>query len=432
MQTVNVHVHGGRNAYSWLTRNDYITEDGTQGTEGKASEPQLYADITLPSAGSEISVSSSGVSCDVSASLNGTGKGVYFGFPAQVGLRINGGSIATLCDKPASPSTWSGGTYQGSATISGPNTGSTATIDVLFKSGDVNCGCVGSKAWRIRYSWTFTVSHTLTYDANGGTGAPGAEQVSTGVAHTLSSVVPTRTNYDFDGWFSWNTGQIYQPGGTFVSNATSDETIYAVWTARSTLHIIRQRFAEATRYERAGTVLDLTGYQEVGDLVTATFNNNFSGGGQSQQQDYRPFKSWALDAGSKGTLSGASYTFSDTAGANDYVRAQYNPITITFPSPTRSQYLLAGWATSSTGGAVYSPGQQITIYDNTTFYAVWVTSPIWERKNGQWVRHLPSSATPDNVNLIYKRQGGSWSKSAKIYIRQNGQWIQLKGDTTQR
>ena len=178
------------------------------------------------------------------------------------------------------------------------------------------------------------------------------------------------------------------------------------------------------------TTLDVP--DPTGPLITATFNGN---GGQSStpySQINRPFREWTFSDNFHGQFANKVYTYGPEDGVTDTITANYNKATFTFPSASRDQYLFAGWATTPGGNPLYQPESTIDLEADAIFYAVWVTSPIWERKNGQWVRHLPSSATPANVNLIYKRQGGSWSKSAKIYIRQNGQWIQLKGDTTQR
>ena len=42
----------------------------------------------------------------------------------------------------------------------------------------------------------------MSYDANGGTGAPAAQTKTHGTALTLSSTKPTRTGYTFLGWYA--------------------------------------------------------------------------------------------------------------------------------------------------------------------------------------------------------------------------------------
>ena len=71
-------------------------------------------------------------------------------------------------------------------------------------------------------------TYTISYNANGGTGAPEPQTKEYGVSLTLSSTVPTRTNYTFLGWATSSTGEVvYQPGGTYTANEAV--TLYAIW-----------------------------------------------------------------------------------------------------------------------------------------------------------------------------------------------------------
>lgn len=71
-------------------------------------------------------------------------------------------------------------------------------------------------------------SHKVTYNANGGTGAPAAQTKWYGDVLTLSSAKPTRPNYVFQGWATSSGGAVaYQPGGRYGSDANL--TLYAVW-----------------------------------------------------------------------------------------------------------------------------------------------------------------------------------------------------------
>lgn len=71
-------------------------------------------------------------------------------------------------------------------------------------------------------------SHTVSFNANGGTGAPGNQTKWYGTVLTLSTIKPTRTNYEFLGWSTSSTGIVdYKPGGQYGADA--DVTLYAVW-----------------------------------------------------------------------------------------------------------------------------------------------------------------------------------------------------------
>ncbi len=74
-----------------------------------------------------------------------------------------------------------------------------------------------------------TVTFTITYNANGGTGTPASQTKTSGKALTLSSTKPTRQGYTFLGWAtsSGTSSAQYNPGSSFTTDANT--TLYAVW-----------------------------------------------------------------------------------------------------------------------------------------------------------------------------------------------------------
>lgn len=71
--------------------------------------------------------------------------------------------------------------------------------------------------------------HYVTFDANGGTGAPGRADKWYGEPVTIPTTKPTRTNYEFLGWSSTKSGSVeYQPGQKYWI-ADEDVTYYAIW-----------------------------------------------------------------------------------------------------------------------------------------------------------------------------------------------------------
>lgn len=71
--------------------------------------------------------------------------------------------------------------------------------------------------------------HYVTFDANGGTGAPGRADKWYGEQVTIPTTKPTRTNYEFLGWSSTKGGSVeYQPGQKYWID-DRDVTYYAVW-----------------------------------------------------------------------------------------------------------------------------------------------------------------------------------------------------------
>ena len=87
-----------------------------------------------------------------------------------------------------------------------------------------NCGETSSQ-------WiTVTVgTKTVSFNPNGGTGAPDAQTKTEGESLTLSSVKPARYGYSFLGWSTDENASLpeYLAGGEFTADANT--TLYAVW-----------------------------------------------------------------------------------------------------------------------------------------------------------------------------------------------------------
>ena len=110
-------------------------------------------------------------------------------------------------------------------TFIGWNTSSTATT-ATYSAGATyteDASIVLYAVWRAN---TFTVS----YNANGGTGAPTSQTKTYDVALTLSSTKPTRSGYTFAGWgvSSSSTTVTYASGANYTDNTSV--TLYAIWT----------------------------------------------------------------------------------------------------------------------------------------------------------------------------------------------------------
>ncbi len=98
----------------------------------------------------------------------------------------------------------------------------------------------------------------VTYDANGGTGAPEVQKKTYGKTLTLTTSVPSRTGYTFQGWSSSSTASSadYQPGGTYSADEAA--TLYAVWKfkaykAEATAGV-KTRSGPGTSYDKSSSV----------------------------------------------------------------------------------------------------------------------------------------------------------------------------------
>lgn len=106
--------------------------------------------------------------------------------------------------------------------------------------------------------------YTITYNANGGTGAPSNQTKYHDQNITLSGTRPSKTNYNFLGWAtsSGATSASYQPSSTYTQN--SNITLYAVWQLAYKAPRISN--VTADRSNSGGT------YQETGQYAKVSFS----------------------------------------------------------------------------------------------------------------------------------------------------------------
>lgn len=72
-------------------------------------------------------------------------------------------------------------------------------------------------------------TYTVSYNANGGSGAPSAQTQNFPWHLQISATTPTRTGHTFQGWATSSTGAaVYQPGDWYTSLVSV--TLYAVWS----------------------------------------------------------------------------------------------------------------------------------------------------------------------------------------------------------
>ena len=161
--------------------------------------------------------------------------------------------------------------------------------------------------------------YTLTYDANGGTGAPAAttQKTTTGEAvFSISAIEPQYDDHIFLGWSTTPDGAAEYGKGLLSSiTITEDTTLYAVWGVPET-------------------------------LVTLTYDAN----------------------GGTGAPAAAQASLID--GKASFV--------ITDAVPSKTGYAFRGWSLTKDGKAAYTAGQTAEFDADTTLYAVWeaVDAPV--------------------------------------------------------
>lgn len=150
-------------------------------------------------------------------------------------------------------------------------------------------------------------TYTVSYNANGGTGAPANQTKTYGVDLTLSDIKPTKNGYTF---LKWNTNSSgtetsYNSGATYSGNYAI--TLYAVWT--NTYKPPRINNVSVERCDQNGTLLDNGPYAKIifnwssdEDVLSITIRWKYSGG------------SWSTAVSPSGSISGTSGSINQVFG----------------------------------------------------------------------------------------------------------------------
>ena len=225
-------------------------------------------------------------------------------------------------------------------------------------------------------------SYAVTYDANGGSGAPTSQTKWHGETLALSSTKPTRTGYTFAGWNtnSGGTGTSYASGASYTANAALK--LYAKWDAITYTVKYSANGGSSTPANQTkthGVALTLrAAIARVSATSTFTVTYNANGGtcstashNATKTTSYA-FSKWK--SSSDGALYDASGPY--TVNAATTMTAQWTSSTstgqVTLPTPTRTNYSFNGWYTAPTGGTkVGNAGAKYTPTANVTLYAQW-------------------------------------------------------------
>lgn len=114
-------------------------------------------------------------------------------------------------------------------TFLGWSTSSTSTSAQYSAGGKIYLVANTATYTRTLYAVWKAETATVTYNANGGTGAPSSQTVNKNEWFNLRTGVPTRQYYRFLGWATSSTATVaqYQPGGQ--ARIVGNLALYAVW-----------------------------------------------------------------------------------------------------------------------------------------------------------------------------------------------------------
>jgi len=165
--------------------------------------------------------------------INVSWETYYEGAQTNYGMTATSGGVThTISAFNGTKRSSGSGSFTGTYSISG-NGSATKTITVTFKNFNTDNDDSASKNVSFNVTVPAWTSYKVTYNANGGTGAPSAQTKWKDQTLTLSSVKPTRTGYSFLGWStsSSTTSATYSAGGSYTANSAA--TLYAVWKANT-------------------------------------------------------------------------------------------------------------------------------------------------------------------------------------------------------
>lgn len=251
-------------------------------------------------------------------------------------------------------------------------------------------------------------TYTITYKANGGTGAPGSQTKTYGVTLTLSSTIPTRADkvtkdeegvvttikYQFLGWSTnpdaksatWGAGKSY--------TANKGATLYAIWKEKKntedTEFIVSYdanggENAPSDQVKKKGVTLtlrtgepewfgyDFENWKSTQGSTTYTFNPGDTTSYDGDQVMVAQWTPWShtVKFNANGGTGSVPASFTKTTGVEK---------TIAVTIPTKAGYSFMYWCANTDGnGRRYNPGDE---YDHlqdggtVTLYAIWSKNAV--------------------------------------------------------
>lgn len=274
-----------------------------------------------------------------------------------------------------------------------------------------------SKAW-VSVNISPITHYTVSFNANGGSGAPSAQTKWYDETLVLSSTKPTRTGYTFNGWNtkSDGSGTNYASGGNYTGNAAL--TLYAKWTP------ITYTITYKSNY--TGGAADQTQSKTYGVNATIKAANTFS-------RTHYSFISWNTAANGSGNTMAAGSTYSTNAALTLYAQWRINTFQITYnanggsgapaaqtknsgtnivlskTAPSRTGYTFLGWATSSTAT---TPAAASANYGNQALTAENMTAGVTYSGNQALTLYAVWKVAAPTLDIIsVYRADDSWNPS---------------------
>ncbi len=271
------------------------------------------------------------------------------------------------------------------------------------------------------------IKYTVTLNPNGGTVSTSSMSVTYGSTYgTLPT--PTRTGYNFTGWYTATTGGAQVTATTTVTT-NSDHKLYARWNGATYVVTF-----DANGGTVSTTSKDVKYASTYGTLPTPTAPTGYT------------FKGW-YTATTGGTQVTASTTV--TTASPHTLYAQWNGIkyTVTFdanggtvsttskevtygstygtlPTPIRNGYTFKGWYTATTGGTQVTAATNVATASSHTLYAHWEGTSYLVKFNANG-----GTASSASLNVTYGSAYGTLPTATRTGYEFKGWFTSSTGGT---
>lgn len=251
--------------------------------------------------------------------------------------------------------------------------------------------------------WTQILA--ISFNANGGTGAPSSVSVAAGGQWTCPSTIPTKSNSNFAGWAESSSATpsevAYNPGGSYPA-PSADLVLYAVWVAEVGVIVYNPMGGAMQETSKVVDVGSAYGTLPTPTMSGWTFAGWFTaetGGAQvtsaTVMQSAGNVVIYARWAGPPPT----SYVFFDANGGTAAEHA-LDPRTIaegsaigTLPTVTRENWTFTGWKNAVTGADITAT----TVMEMVDIYAI----AEWSRSSHTITFDPDGGTLPQDTETVY-------------------------------
>lgn len=230
--------------------------------------------------------------------------------------------------------------------------------------------------------------YTISYNANGGSGAPSSQTKTTGQSVNLSSIKPTRSGYTFK---CWNTkadgsGTNYYSGSAYSADA--NVTLYAQWIKDAQQYKI-------TYNANGGSSIIPYEYVEEGTMTTLTtpfkyFKISYDANGGTNAPSANSLSVDCLGWSASSTATSATYrcgaSYKPTTNVTLYAVWKDSVQTkLSSQKPVREGFIFLGWSEDPNATeADLSAGETVNVMGDGTLYAVWGTENTNTKTGYAW------------------------------------------------